>query len=239
MKTIKFIKKIIFKIIFFVPNYILELWLFETRSFLGRTFTGTLRTDSSGNNLINLGCGPTILKDFINIDFFFSPGIDYGADFRYPLRINNESINGIFSEHTLEHLTYDQNDKLLKECYRIMRPGTSIRIVVPDVSLFVNNYAAKNDAWFEKLEDVMFTHNENPERRNRRYISRMETISFVTQEHLHLSSWDFDTMAYFLQKNNFREIRKVDFGIGSQKSILADTDDPGRKFISLYVEGIK
>jgi hypothetical protein len=67
----------------------------------------------------------------------------------------------------------------------------------------------------------------------------MEAISFVTQEHWHLSSWDFETMKYFLEKNNFKEIRKVDFGIGSEEKLLVDTDDPGRKFISLYVEARK
>lgn len=239
MKTIKRLKKIIFKCFFFIPDYILDIWLFEVRSYLGRTFSGKLKIDSTSYYLINLGCGPTILKNFINIDFFFAPGIDFGADLRYPLRIDNECINGIFSEHTLEHLTYDQNDRLLKECYRILKPGSVIRIIVPDVSLFIKNYASKNNAWFEKLEDVMFTHNESPERRTRRYVSRMEAVSFITQEHLHLSCWDFDTMKYFLEKNNFKEVRQVDFGISRQKDVLADSNDPGRKFISLYIEAMK
>ncbi len=45
MKIIKAIKKIIYKCIFFVPDYILDIWLFEFRSFLGRTFTGNLKLD--------------------------------------------------------------------------------------------------------------------------------------------------------------------------------------------------
>jgi predicted SAM-dependent methyltransferase len=238
MKTVKSLKKIIFKCIFFVPNYILEIYLFEFRSFLGRSFTGRLRTNSSKKNLVHLGCGLTILKGFINIDFFFDPGIDFGADLRYSLRIDSECIDGIFSEHTLEHLTYEQNDRLLKECHRILKPGSPIRIIVPDVSLFVNNYASKNNAWFEKLEDVMFINNESLERRKRRLISHMEAISFVTQEHLHLSCWDFQTMKHFLEKNNFRDVRQVDYSLGKHKEIIADSDDPGRKYISLYVEAI-
>ncbi len=238
MKGIKIVKKIIFKCIFFVPNYILEIWLFEFRSFLGRTFTGRLKTNPSKNNLIHLGCGLTILKGFINIDFFFDPGIDFGADLRYPLRIDSNCIDGIFSEHTLEHLSYEQNDRLFNECHRILKPGTSIRIIVPDVSLFINNYATKNSAWFGKLEDVMFTNNESIERQKRKLVSYMEAVSFITQEHLHLSCWDFETMKYFLEKNNFKDIRQVDFGSGKQKDIIADSTDPGRRFISLYVEAV-
>jgi hypothetical protein len=85
----------------------------------------------------------------------------------------------------------------------------------------------------------MFTNNESTERRKRRLITPMEAVSFITQEHMHLACWDFETMKYFLEKNNFKDVHKVDYGVGKYPDLAVDTNDPGRIFISLYVEAIK
>lgn len=235
----KAVKKLIFKLIFFVPDYILEIWVFELRSWLGRTFSGSLQLKSQGPHLINLGCGRYILPGYINIDFFFEPGIDWGADLRYPLRIADNTIDGILCEHTMEHLTYAQNELLFKECLRILKPGSTLRIIVPDVSLFADAYAAKNQQWFDGYERIMLTESDDPKRAARKFTTPMQAISFVTQEYLHVACWDFDTMKYFLAKSGFAEITKVKHQEGRQANILGDTDEAGRKYVSLYVEAIK
>ena len=233
------LKKIFFKFIFFVPDYILEIWIFELRSWIGRLFTGNLTMDGSKTNLINLGCGRFIYPGFINIDFFFEPGIDYGADLRYPLRINSESIDGILCEHTMEHLTYKQNDQLFRECFRILKKGAVLRIIVPDVSLFAINYVNNNRNWFKQWEEIMMVKSPDPARAKRRIATPMEAISFVTQEYLHVSCWDFETMKYYLEKNGFSEVNKTTHKNGKQQNLLFDTDDDGRMYVSLYVEAIK
>jgi predicted SAM-dependent methyltransferase len=179
------------------------------------------------------------VKGFINIDFFFEPRVDFGADLRYPLRIDDHCIDGIFCEHTMEHLTYAMNDNMLKDCYRIMKPGATIRIIVPDISIFAKNYAEQNDAWFKKWEQLMFTDSADAERAKRRLTTNMQAISFVTQEYLHVACWDYDTMKYYLEKNNFKDIKKVDFGISRQQNLLADSDTDDRKYVSLYIEATK
>ncbi len=236
---VKNLKKLVFKLIFFVPDYILEIWLFEACSWLGRTFVGRLKVDKNKTNLINLGSGIYILPGFINLDFYNVPNHQFGADLRYPLKIDDNCIDGIFSEHTQEHLTYNDNDKLLAECYRIMKPGAAIRIIVPDVSIFVNNYATKNEAWFKKWEEIMMVNSDDPRRAARRIATPMQAISFVTQEFLHVACWDYESMKYYLEKNNFKEIRKVNFMEGRQQNLLVDSDTLDRKYVSLYVEATK
>ncbi len=40
-----------------------------------------------------------------------------------------------FSEHFFEHLFLDEAGELLKECFRILQPGSCLRIAVPDADL--------------------------------------------------------------------------------------------------------
>lgn len=236
---LRILKKIGFKLIFFVPDYVLEIWLFEATSWFGRTFVGRLKVDRNKTNLINLGSGIYILPGFINLDFYTVPGHEFGADLRYPLKIDDNCIDGIFSEHTQEHLTYAENDRLLAECYRIMKPGSTIRIIVPDVSIFANNYAAGNKEWFKKWEEIMMINSDDPRRAARRIASPMQAISFVTQEFLHVACWDYDTMKHYLEKNNFKDIKKVSFKEGRQENLLADSDAIDRKYVSLYIEATR
>jgi len=117
--------------LFFLPEQVADSVIFEARAFVGRLFARSLALDPLSRNFINLGSGPFLVPGCINIDFFGVPGIEYGADLRRPLKVADSTADGIFSEHTIEHLTYAESGRLLRECHRIMKPGGVIRIVLP------------------------------------------------------------------------------------------------------------
>jgi len=221
-----------------LPRSLYDILVFEMQSFVGRAITKKLILNKDLENYINLGSGLKKIDDCINIDFFsFSDKADYEADFRYPLKIDDDSVDGIFTEHVLEHLTYDQVERLIKECYRILKPGGIIRIIVPDVSIFIEKYCLNDNDWFSQWEKYTFIESDDATRRNRRMISKMTAISFVTQEYGHMSCWDFETLGIFLRGANFKNVEKTAFGKGSNQKLLKDNDS--RVSVSLYAEGSK
>jgi SAM-dependent methyltransferase len=235
---LKFLQKALSRALFFLPESVVRTVGFETFSYFGRAFSKPLAV-SAGASYVNLGCGPGLVRGLINIDFFAVKGIDYAADLRYPLKIADASVDGIFSEHTLEHLAYPHADRLLGECHRIMKSGSRIRIVVPDVSLFISNYSEKNDAWFAKWEELYFRESPDEERRQRRLGSPLEALSFVTQEYGHQSCWDFQTLSNHLRKNGFVDVVRCTFMQGADPKLLVDQNEEDRKYVSLYVEAAK
>lgn len=62
------------------------------------------------------------------------------SDFRKGLDYDTDSVDLIFSSHTLEHFTYDEGLNFLKECYRVMKAEALIRIIVPDADHILNVY---------------------------------------------------------------------------------------------------
>ena len=224
--------------LFFLPDSVVRTIGFETFSYFGRLFAQPLKP-RAGRNLVNLGCGPHTVSGWINVDFFGAKGIDYGADLRYPLRLETASVDGIFSEHTLEHLAFRDADRLLAECYRIMKSGARIRIVVPDVSLFIASYSSGDESWFAKWEKLYFTDSPDAERTQRRLGSPLEALSFVTQEYGHQSCWDFRTLSNHLRETGFVEIPRCSVMEGGDSALLVDQDEEDRKFISLYIEAAK
>ena len=205
---------------------------FETRSFVGRLLARPLKLDSNRRNYLNLGAADDRFENYVAMDFF-SKDAGYGADLRYPLLIDEAVFDGIFTEHTLEHLSYGEVARVLTECLRILKPSGRIRVIVPDLSLFAENYAQKNDTWFRAWEQAVL------EPRGRSMISHMEALSFVTQEYGHRSAWDMDTMEKFLVRAGFTEIRRCAPREGDDVRLLRDKEDRDRTMVSLYVEARK
>lgn len=89
---------------------------------------------------LNVGCGNNHPKGFVNIDFNWQPGVDLCFDIARPLPFADGSIGGVYSEHCLEHLPLSVIRGFLKDCRRLMKPGATIRIVVPDLELYARTY---------------------------------------------------------------------------------------------------
>jgi SAM-dependent methyltransferase len=61
-------------------------------------------------------------------------------DLRRPLPWGDDSVDVIYSSHTLEHLSRDEGRAFLGECHRVLRHGGPIRLVVPDVRVIIEDY---------------------------------------------------------------------------------------------------
>lgn len=82
-----------------------------------------------GMNL-NLGCGSDIRKDWINVNFYDSDGVDVVCDLNvYPYPFKDNSVSYIYMSHVLEHLI--EPVKNLGECHRILKKGGILEIKVP------------------------------------------------------------------------------------------------------------
>jgi len=215
-----------------LPAGALEQFSFEVRSSIGRRFAKRLAVDVSKRNYLDLGAADTPKGDFVAVDFFGGSGV-YGADLRYPLLIDDACIDGIFSEHTFEHLSFPEASRLIVECHRILKPGGRIRIIVPDVSIFAQRYVDRDVAWFQEWEE----HVLHP--RGRQMFTMMQAISFVTQEYGHRSAWDFESLQAVLGAAGFVDIEKVGYGEGHEPILLRDRNLRSRTIASVYVEARK
>ena len=100
---------------------------------------------------LNLGCGKDIKKNFINIDFYKHPNtkVDLITDLGKKMPFKDSSVDYIYSSHLLEHLTWIEGNKLINDCYRVLKKGGKIRILIPDFRKIFKCYI-KNDFKFFK-----------------------------------------------------------------------------------------
>jgi predicted SAM-dependent methyltransferase len=176
--------------------------------------------------LLNIGCGFEPKDNFINLNLEWTPNVDICWDItaeRVPLATN--SMEGIFTEHCLEHITFEQCLETLKEFHRLLKPGGNIRIVVPDAELYFDLYQARKTNKSVTLP----------------YIKTEETpvisINRIFRDHGHLFIYDFETMAHLMQKAGFRDVKKESYSTGRDNRLLID--QAYRAVESLYVEATK
>lgn len=211
-----------------VKSYGARRWVWRLFSLIGNAFFKKSPPDistSDGKRFLNLGAGSVLLEGFVNADFyrlhlFFSrQPSDWWLDIARPMNCKDDYWDGVLIEHTNEHILYSENYELLSELFRTMKPGAKLRIVVPDLDKYLVWETARME-----------------EAKMNRYASLAEAMSNLTQNHLHLSVWNFDLLSELLCSVGFVDIEKSEFGSSSTKEFK---DSEKHRWQSLYVEACK
>lgn len=172
---------------------------------------------------LNIGCGPNRKPGWVNIDL--RPDVDVSLDMREPMPFPDDSVAIVYSEHFFEHLDYPSPAKqFLKECHRILKPGGTFSVGVPDTQWPLEAYVGPDDKGFF------------PSRKAKWHPAwcqtRLEHINYhFRQGTEHRFAYDFETLHHVLAETGFNNIRERTFD--------ADLDDQSRKDGTLYVAATK
>lgn len=96
-----------------------------------------LRTNACAK--LHLGSSNHLIDGWLNTDLFASPGV-MALDATAPYPFPDATFDFVFSEHMIEHVPYEAALRMLKECYRILKPGGVIRVVTPDLAKVLSVY---------------------------------------------------------------------------------------------------
>lgn len=179
---------------------------------------------------LNLGCGPNIESNFVNLDYLWRPGMDLCWDIsKGALPFDNCIFEGVYTEHCLEHITFACCESVLKEIFRVLKPGATVRIVVPDAELYIDLYCR-----FTQGEDVTFPYVKSVSREE---FSPIMPTNRISRDHGHLYAYDARCLEIMLGRAGFVGVRKVGFKQGGVVELLIVSE--GRKLESLYIEARK
>jgi SAM-dependent methyltransferase len=100
--------------------------------------------------IIDLGCGDAKEPGAVGVDNVLLPGVDCIHDLHdVPYPFDDSSSEIIFLKHVIEHFTLEEQNRVLDECYRLLRPGGTLIIRVPHI----NSVAA----WIDPTHKAYFT----------------------------------------------------------------------------------
>jgi predicted SAM-dependent methyltransferase len=170
---------------------------------------------------LHFGCGPRILPGWVNIDGWSFSGIDLATDLRRPLPLSNASCRLIFTEHVFEHIDAEFRLPVLREFFRVLQPGGTLRIVVPDCEKFADAYVRRDAAWFQSLGWPA---------------GGAEGLNKIFTLHTHRVIDDWDSLSSTIQAAGFSEVDRSSCNASAIPELRIDTEVPSRVLQSLYVE---
>ncbi|MBA7502782.1 hypothetical protein ES706_01376 [subsurface metagenome] len=250
-----------------------------------------IKTLKDGRTMLNLGCGPKTNWEWNNIDFspyatlarhrtfarillkvsildkeryLMSVKIDPDIirwDLRNGIPFEDETFDVVYHSHFLEHLDRGLALPFLRECYRVLKRNSIIRVVVPSLEAMVNDYIASISA-LESGDETSFTaheeavreliepmvYREHPTTRQQSVLQRIveRVVRGNARKAGELHRWIYDsyTLGALLLSVGFSDVEAEDAftsRIENFNSFCLDLNEDGSvyKSGSLWMEAVK
>lgn len=151
---------------------------------------------------LNIGAGEWPLIGYTNIDSEQYDGVDQVARVP-PLPYPDASVDEIAAIHFLEHLDHPTGGEFLRECFRVLRPGGVIAVVVPDTFIIAKEYANQTRIGVEFPPGTI------------RAVADLDEVCGLffystIQDSPHLWSYDARTLGRALRLAGFEVVRELD-----------------------------
>ena len=171
---------------------------------------------------LNIGCGNVPLEGWINIDKYYYPGSKYEltdqravdkwqehetSSWRYgdatKLNFESDTFADVIMVHCLEHLDMGQGSRAIMEAHRVLKPGGTLEIEVPDLL---------------KGCELMSKVHVTPDGDNRPW-HRIMGLLYGTdgtdgEGQYHLCGYTQEYLRFKLDERGFKDIEEIPVGFG-------------------------
>jgi predicted SAM-dependent methyltransferase len=154
-------------------------------------------------------------------------GLNIGCDLfwdvnnRLPFRSN--SVDQIYSSHLLEHLSYLDGQCLIGECHRVLKPGGTFFVCVPNAKLYIRAYCQNQELNKEKFLSCEESRNDNTK------ISLINYVAYMGGQHK--TMFDVEGLIYRLKAGGFEDV------VERETDLNLDTNN--RQEQSIYARAVK
>src|SRR5690349_10237802 len=172
---------------------------------------------------LHIGCGKNILPNWLNMDYLPLSREALYLDARLPFFFNNDTFDYIFSEHMIEHISYDYGLKMLAECRRVLKPFGKLRISTPDLAFMINLYrpdkSPLQQEYIKWASDVFY--NGQPD------INEVFVVNYFMRNWGHTFIYDENTLRTAMMTAGFTSIVKCDLQ-ESEDAALCNLENEAR-----------
>jgi predicted SAM-dependent methyltransferase len=164
---------------------------------------------------LHLGCGWNRLDGWVNVDLAATRA-EIPWDLRQGVPLPDGSVEAIYHEHMLEHLSLRDGYLFTCECARLLRPGGVLRVAVPDAGACIDSYSGKGSPDWARSRPT-----------------GMLAVEALFYENGHRAMYDAETLITMCLAAGFEEAVAQEYG----RSWIADCPDSAERASgTLYVD---
>lgn len=195
-----------------------------------------IQTNIKGYDSLNIGAGPyEMIPDWLSITIWknkFDDGeiplkTDNWRIFQHPIYKGNalnlditksglpfkdNSIRYIYTSHMIEHLDPFDAKNFFGECFRILKPGGTFRIICPDIDIWLDNFKTdkglfkqyKNETIEDKYNDIVYNVKDKIQ-------SNTEIFQSMLYGWGHKWMWNYESLSRWLKDEGFTLVEKMGY----------------------------
>jgi len=147
---------------------------------------------------LNLGCGKFPRDGYVNIDYYRWKGypLDRVWDLRNELPYEKESIDEVYSSHTIEHFWWSDVKSIIGDWYRVLKKEGRIELWTVDLYQVIKNF----EVGMEKKEFDEANYELNKGIFNQKRFTGDP----------HHTAFTFDFLKMLLEKVGFTQVKRLD-----------------------------
>jgi predicted SAM-dependent methyltransferase len=157
---------------------------------------------------LNLGCWKRDLPGFTNVDICDMPHIQYKRNVDDLSCFKDGEAEFIYASHVFEYFNREKGVWVLREWFRVLASGGTLRIAVPDFEKIIWAYNTYHD--IQKTLGLLYG----------KTVSKHKLI-------YHKTVYDFDSLKEILETAGFVNVRRYDW----KKTIHKDYDDHSQAYM--------
>jgi predicted SAM-dependent methyltransferase len=154
---------------------------------------------------LHIGCGFQHYPDWINIDSSsdLKPKPDLIHDATKPFPYLNDSVDFIYNEHFIEHISVEEAVMFFKESRRLLKSGGVIRIATIDLDNLMRMHLPENSNWRKDAHlDVLGLSSIQ---------TRAESFNIAMRRWGHQYVYNFEEISRRLKESGFTNISVHEF----------------------------
>jgi predicted SAM-dependent methyltransferase len=191
---------------------------------------------------LHIAASNNLLPGWLNTDISLSHKSLVYMDATNQFPFDNNTFDYILAEHMIEHITYAGAQFMLRECFRVMKPGGRIRVATPDLRvLLALHEREKNPAQREYIEWAVTRF--LPEVRE---CKEVHVINNFFQSWGHQFLYDQETLIQAFSSAGFHGLKLYKPGISEDQN-LKEIESHGKQiesedinqFETIVIEGCK
>lgn len=163
---------------------------------------------------LHLGCGKKYIPGFIHVDLDDYPHIDHKSDISNLPMFEDNSVDLIYCCHALEYFDREEAQKVLKEWFRVLKPGGILRLAVPNFEAITEVYSKYKDLKHRGILGPLY---------GRMMIKTPDGEMFI----FHKTVYDFESLKEILESIGFKNVHRYNW----EETIHKDYDDFSQAYI--------
>lgn len=142
---------------------------------------------------VHLGCGSRELPGYVHVDLSDYPHIDHRHDIRSLPMFADRSVDLLYASHVLEYFDRVEVGPVLAEWRRVLAPGGTLRLAVPDFAALCTLYGQTGE--LSRVLGPLYG----------RWKAGPQTVLY------HRTTYDFASLQEMLEQSGFHAVQRWDW----------------------------